>query len=251
MIYTTTLAKPGDDCITLDSSRLHVIKLKDSMIEGIKNTSAYKIEHTFEVEDLNSANEKTYLKSVCKEIDFNSLLLIDMQKFTDEVYLAIQDKLLPDATEYMKELKAKSILEFGDFLLKNTGEMTLNTEYKSFGYIYSGLDKIGTFEKIKFIENNKINLLDVFSILSLNNTQEIGIEYYLLDKKYILKGIEYSDDNLFYFEDIIITENDLENKITPKENFEEYEDFIENRKSLLDININNDSLSIDEFDDLF
>lgn len=251
MIYTTTLAKPGDDCITLNSARLNVIKLKNSAIQGVRDNKIYKIEHTLTVEDLDTPNEKVYFKSICEDLNFVYLILMDMQKFTDEVYLAIQDKKLPDATDYIKEFKTESVSKFGDTLLKQTGEMTLNTEYDAFGYIYSGTDKIGTFEKIKFETTDTMGLVDVFSIIDLNKTEGLGIEYSLLDKKYVIQKPTYIGEHKLRVPSIVINETNDIDKVMPKEEFETYEDFIENRKSLLNINIGNDNLSIDEFDDLF
>lgn len=251
MIYTTTLAKPGDDCITLNTERLNVIKFKNSTVQGVKDNKNYKIQYRFIVENLNLEDEKVYFESYCEDINFNHCILVDMQKFTDEVYLAIQDKKLPDSTEYIKDLKISSVSQFGDTLLKDEGEMTLDTEYDAFGYIYSGTDKVGTFEKIKFVNNNNINLIDVFSIIDLNKTENLQIEYSLSDKKYIVQNPRYVDNYTLSFTSIETNnENDIE-KVTPKNEFLSYEDFIENRKSLLNININNDNLSIDEFDDLF
>lgn len=251
MIYTTTLAKPGDDCITLDGSRLHVIKFKNSSVQGVKSNKTYKIDYNLIVEGLNTPEEKVFFKSTSEHLDFVHLISMDIQRFTDEVYLAIQDKKLPDSTEYIKELKTKSISKFGDVLLKEEGEMTLDTEYKAFGYVYSETDKIGTFEKVKFTSNNNIVLIDTFSIIDLSKTDNMGIEYSLKNKKYIVSNPSYKGDNSFAISGIEISNNNDIEVPQDKDTFASYEDFISHRKQLLDIDAGNNSLSIDEFDDLF
>lgn len=251
MIYTTTLANPGDDLTTLNSAKLHVVKFKDSSVEGVRDNKKYKIEHLLVVDDLDTPDEKVYFKSICEDLDFVSLILMDMQKFTDQVYLAIQDKKLPDSTEYIKELKTASVSKFGDTLLKQDGEMTLDTEYTAFGFIYSGFDKVGTFEKIKFENSNTMKLIDVFSIIDLDKTEDLGIEYSLLNKKYVIQNPQYINNNTLRVPSITISDENNIEEVIPREKFSSNEEFIENRKSLLNINVGNDNLSIDEFDDLF
>lgn len=251
MIYRTTLAKPGDDCSTLDGSRLHVIKFKNSTVQGVRNSKSYKIDYSIIVDGLDTPNEKVFFKSNCKDINFVHLIEMDMQKFTDQVYLAIQSKKLPDSTEYVKDLKVESVSMFGDTLLKQEGEMTLDTEYKAFGYIYSETDKVGTFERIKFINSNEIELVDTFSIIDLSKSEDLTIEYSLESNKYIVINPEYIGENKFKLSAIEIAElNDIE-AVPSKDSFESYEDFMNHRKGLLNIETGNDNLSIDEFEDLF
>lgn len=251
MIYNTTLAKPGDDCTTLDGSRLHVIKFKNSSIQGVRNGKTYKIDYSIIVQDLDTPDEVVFFKSSCADINFTNLIKMDMQRFTDEVFLAIQKKKLPDTTDYVGELKTESISVFGDTLLKQEGEMTLDTEYKAFGYIYSELDKIGTFEKIKFTSNDQISLVDTFSIVPLDKTENLSLEYSLEGKKYIGVDPKYVSENTLRVCAIEIADVNNIEEVPVKESFGSYEDFLNHRKGLLNIDAGNNNLSIDEFDDLF
>lgn len=259
MIYKASFINPIDgEHDTLDTTKIGFIDLlKNSIRTFDSEVREYYINYEF----LNlEEKQKVILRAKNDSFNFTHDFDLDMQRFVDEASRAAQNKKLPDSTGYIQELKHKALSLLAAELLK-INKLSLGASYPYFGFIYSGADKVATFESIIIDDRDEIILEDVVSIVSLDNVDNLSFETYFNNTKFTGKlsytNIETTNkanySHKFALSDFTKKEEENSNipKVEPISTFNFNEDFISSRKSLLDINTNNDSFSLDEFSDLF
>lgn len=260
MIYRASFVNPMDgEYDTLDTTKIDQIELLKNSIRSFDGeTKEFYISYEFYSDEINHI---VVLRARNADLNFSEVFTLDMQRFVDECSRAAQNKKLPDSTDYIQELKHRASSSLAKELLKNN-KLALNAPYNHFGFIYSGSDKIGTFESMTIENRDTIFLDDVFSLVNLSNVDNISFETYFNGTSFT-GTIEYKESEfrstkandghrfeLSNFENEKKEESNIPS-VDPISSYDTNEDFINSRKALLDVDSQNESFSLDEFSDLF
>lgn len=229
------------DKLILDSSKIYTVE----------TNMGYEI--NFKLEDHNG-NVVLIGTNENDNISFSEN--VDIQTFVDQTSVAAENRQLPDNTEHLSKLKKN--LEY-KFALRKIIDGVLFTKctYKCLGFIISNGDKVATFDEFSLRsdsanENTVINISDAVSLIDINSIDNVFIDIFI-DKKYKYElRIRNNNSvleilNINKIDDPIITLDVLEART--KEEIGNDDEFIVERKRMLNINTSIDDFEID--DDLF
>jgi hypothetical protein len=263
MIYKVSFPNPnpapGDDQFdTVDTDELKDTKLnEDSITELNEEKTVHAIKFEFGRRNLMPENvEQIYIVASCDGIcDEKPEEILDAQTFVDEIARGAYARKTPDHSDYIILAKNKLKRFVANKILKN-GSLVVNSTYNSFGYIYAGTDKIGTFENVNIKSETEITINDTQSIVDITKAQDVSLELFI-EKKYSFNITINSivDKNTIKINKII------KGSIVPEEvlslknvdEFSSYDDFLAARRGLVNTNLvaDNFSLETEEFDEFF
>ena len=220
-----------------------------------KETKTEKITFKFDYIDNNIV-----LIATIDDISVQEILDIEsFMKAVINIYESMEDI---NINEYFISIKNKLGAEIVELYSKKNKVLCENIEYNFFGYIYSEENIIGTFDKLLIAEiENQINydidttniiVKKVISNLDIEKCKDLSIKFYFNGHSIIfngLKGITRTADECNFFFSSVTKIKEKENPFADiKTDFKTEEERINNRKELINININ------DEYDfdsDLF
>ena len=257
-IYKVSFPSPhpvaGEDAYdVVDTMELKNTKLND---DSITQCNEAKTMHIIKYEfgqrmAMPSNKEEIFIKASCSSIDVEVEEKLDIQTFVDEVARGAYQRKTPDSSTYIIEAKTKLKTAFASKLLEQ-GCLAINTRYNSFGYIYSGVDKIGTFENINIISETQFTIDDSQSIVELDNANSLSMQLNI-EKQYpflieidsmrskttaVLKSITNLDSG--------IPQEVLDLKL--KDEYSTEEEFLAARRSMINTDLVEDNYSLDDMD---
>lgn len=261
-IYTVSFRSPnpapGEDPFdTVDSEELSNTKLNDESIRQFdEDKTIHIIKYEFGRRQVMPTNvEQIFIKATCDTID-DTLApeeVLDIQTFVDEVAKGAYQRKTPDSSEYIIEAKTKLKTIFANKLLAN-GSLAINSRYNSFGYIYAGDDKIGTFENINIDSESEFTMDDVQSIVDLTNANGIAIELYIeKEHSFYLDISRMKDKHTVVLGNIQKRDEAIPEEvmnIKAKSEYNSEEEFLSARRSLINTNLIADNFALDDLDDV-
>lgn len=251
---------PGEDPYdTLDTAELANTKLNDESIKEFnEDKSIHIIKYDFKSRKTMPTNkEEIYIEATCESIEsgFKPIQILDTQTFVDEVARGAYQRKTPDASSYIIEAKTKLKTEFANKLLEN-GSLAINSRYNSFGYIYSGEDKIGTFENISIVSDTEFIMDDSQSVVGLERSINLSVQVFIEKKHAFLISIDRMKDSNTAVLDSITRIPEVPEEILILKGKDEYsseDDFLIARRALVNTNLVADNIenAFDDMGDIF
>lgn len=262
MIYNVDSSDSSTN-LTFDSKYMdNDLKLNNETLKDLSNNnSILSIKYKFKRVNPETENEMLYIVGSCMlddcEIEYEELLS------AEELGLATKDcyfkRVTLDESSYIKNCKNIIKCKICEYILKEKGVLTKNSNFECIGCISSLNKRIAFFEKLEIIENNEVNIYCLISVVNILNVANMKIEAFINKKWKVclsINSIYKKDDhyvlNVNNIDKIEITEIPIELKnIKYKSEYSCEEEFIKSRKDLINDDLLEDNYNLDEFDDIF
>ena len=243
MIYKADFKNPTDGTYdTIDTDKVNMIALNEEILES--SSKEYKIKYTISYSD-----DSIKITGVIDGINAEMCSKIDPQEFTNELSRCIHLNQLADESPIVSATKEDLKNGFKDTLLLE-GIIVNQVYYEAFGYLNSIGDKIGTFEKVKLLGKNKIELTHMLSIMDIENAKDLSLEFILLGNKYETQ-VNYDSEGIVSYSRLNVSKTNMTYDVPAMDVYSSTEDLYQARRSLISSSFVNDNTSIDEFNDLF
>lgn len=253
MLYYTSFLNPTEGTKDIfNSDKLDEVMFFNDKIEiNEKGTSKnaiieYKLNRT-----TNPAGEEIFIEGTCKDFSLSAKKVIDAQTLTDEAAKEVYEQKLIDSANCIKEGKDFIKSEISSKIIEN-GAIALNTTYNAFGFVLSKGIKVGTFESLE-LKTNNLGLREVFSICELSNVESLSIEFYTQNgyKGTAEVRVTNSGENKFNYSNLKISKEAYDGDFIPKSEYDDEGEYCKARKDLLNLEKETQTLSVEEFDDIF